>query len=137
MTYQDLANFIQADPCLSKYIGQIAPRNICRSPWKNTLDGRFGVKVPFRKTTTEITLDVLNVLNALSSDHGIIYYSSFAEINAFSTVPATPTLTSPVTGYNLTTLTAKDASGKPTFVKFLRDDLRSRWQVQLGARVRF
>jgi hypothetical protein len=136
-TYQDLLNFVQADSCLSKYIGQIVPRNVCRSPWKNTLDGRFGVKLPFKKTSTEITLDVVNVLNALSSDHGIIYYSSFAEINAFSTTPSTPTLANPITGYNLSTLTAKDANGNPTFVKFLRDDLRSRWQLQLGARVRF
>jgi hypothetical protein len=136
-TYQDLANFIQSDPCLAKYVGQIFPRNACRSPWNNTLDARLGTRLPFKKVSAEITLDILNFMNLLSSSNGIIQYSSFAEINPFSTTPSTPTLTSPITGYNLATLTAKDANGNPTFSKFLRDDLRSRWQMQLGARFRF
>jgi hypothetical protein len=37
----------------------------------------------------------------------------------------------PLTGYNVSTLVS------PTFTTFLRDDLRSRWQLQLGAHVRF
>jgi hypothetical protein len=41
------------------------------------------------------------------------------------------TATAPLTGYNITPL---NAAG---FQRFLRDDLRSRWQIQLGARVRF
>ena len=39
--------------------------------------------------------------------------------------------TAPFLGYNLTTLTST------TFTKFFRDDLRSRWQLQLGGRIRF
>ena len=33
--------------------------------------------------------------------------------------------------YDIATLAA------PTFTKFITDDLRSRWQAQLGARIRF
>ncbi len=130
-TYQDLINFINADSCLSKYIGQIVPRNACRSPWKNTLDGRVAVKLPVSKANVEITLDMLNLLNLVSSSHGQILFNNFAEINAFSTTPSSPTAASPITGYNLATLTTS------SFVRAQRDDLRSRWQLQLGARVRF
>ena len=56
---------------------------------------------------------------------------SVNEILQPSTIPANPTATSPVTGYNITTLVS------PTFTRFNRDDLRSRWQIQLGARLRF
>ena len=38
----------------------------------------------------------------------------------------TVTATQPLIGYNLSTIMS------PTFRKFLRDDLRSRWQMQLG-----
>ena len=50
---------------------------------------------------------------------------------ASATVPTTVTATAPLTGYNITSLTASN------FTRFLRDDIRSRWQIQLGARVRF
>jgi hypothetical protein len=44
----------------------------------------------------------------------------------------TPTLVNgQVTNYNIGFLTS------PTFQKFQRDDLRSRWQMQLGGRIRF
>jgi len=46
-------------------------------------------------------------------------------------VPSTVTETSPLVGDSISSLTP------PTFRKYLRDDLRSRWQMQLGLRVRF
>ena len=61
----------------------------------------------------------------------MLLYSSNNEILQPSTIPANPTATSPVTGYNITTLVSQ------TFTRFNRDDLRSRWQIQLGARLRF
>ena len=57
---------------------------------------------------------------------------NFARYAANSAFMATSvTLLNPLTGYNLTTLLS------PTFQRFLRDDLRSRWQLQLGGRIRF
>ena len=59
---------------------QIIPRNACRAPWTNTLDGRFGVQLPYKRFKTEITLDVLNLINLIDSDKGLILqYSSFNE----------------------------------------------------------
>ena len=109
----------------------IIPRNACRAPWTNTLDGRFGVQLPYKRFKTEVTLDVLNLINLFNSDKGLILYSSNNETLQPSPVPSTPTLASPLTGYNIGTLVS------PTFARFNRDDLRSRWHIELGARVRF
>jgi hypothetical protein len=130
-TYQDFINWINGDSCLASYIGQIIPRNACRSPWTNTLDARFAVQLPYKRFKTEVSLDVLNLINLFSSDKGLILYSSNNEVLQPGTVPGTVTLTAPLTGYNIGTLVS------PTFTRFNRDDLRSRWQLQLGARVRF
>jgi hypothetical protein len=130
-TYQDFLAWINGDSCLAEYVGKIIPRNACRAPWTNVVDGRFAVQLPYKKFKTEITLDVLNMINLFNSDKGLVRYASNNNIVQPSPVPSTPTLTNNVTGYNIGTLIS------PTFSRFLRDDLRSRWQMQLGARVRF
>jgi hypothetical protein len=130
-TYQDFANFINADDCLAQYVGEIIPRNACRASWQNTLDARVAVQLPYRRIRTEITLDMLNLINLFDSQSGLFEYQSFGQLTTFTPVPATVTTTAPLTGYNISTLTS------PTFRKFLRDDLRSRWQAQIGLRVRF
>jgi hypothetical protein len=129
--YADFLNWINGDSCLAKYVGQILPRNACRAPWTNTLDAKFKVELPYKRYRTEVSLDVLNLINLFDRTRGIISYASNNEILQPVTIPSTPTVTSPVTGYNITTLVS------PTFARFNRDDLRSRWQIQLGARVRF
>jgi hypothetical protein len=126
-TYQQFVNFLQEDGCLDDYIGKIIPRNVCRAPWSNQVDFRFNVGLPFQRIKAEITLDILNVLNLLQSKWGIQEYATF---NAIS--PVTPVLTSgQVTGYNIQFMT------NSSFRKWQRDDLRSRWQMQLGGRIRF
>ncbi len=89
------------------------------------------MELPYKRYKTEISLDALNLINLLDRKKGLIQYSSNNEILQPVTIPGSPTATSPVTGYNITTLVS------PTFTRFNRDDLRSRWQIQLGARVRF
>lgn len=126
-TYQQLANFLQEDGCLDDYVGKIIPRNACRAPWSNQLDFRFNVALPFQRVKAEVTLDILNVLNLLDSKKGIQEYTTFNAI-----APVTPVFTSgQVTGYNISFLTGS------SFRKWQRDDLRSRWQMQLGGRIRF
>lgn len=130
-TYDDLLKFVSGDGCLKQYIGQTIPRNACRAPWTNTLDGRVAVALPFKKVKAEITLDALNLLNLLHSSWGQFQYASFNEITVIQPTPTSVTAINPFTGYNLSGLTS------PTFTKFLRDDLRSRWQLQLGGRISF
>ena len=130
-TYSDLLSYLNGDPCLASFIGQIIPRNACRAPWQNTLDGRFAVELPYKRYRTEITLDVLNLINLIDSKSGLFQYESFGQDTRIVPVPSTVTIAAPLTGYNIGLLTTSN------FTRFLRDDLRSRWQVQLGARVRF
>jgi outer membrane receptor for ferrienterochelin and colicin len=130
-TYGDLLGYLNGDPCLTKYIGKIIPRNACRAPWQNTLDGRFAVELPYKRYKTEITLDALNLINLFDAKSGQFQYLSFGQSTLIQPVPTTITTTAPVTGYNITPLT------NVNFQRWLRDDLRSRWQIQLGARVRF
>jgi len=131
LTYNQDVNWINGDSCLTQYIGQIIPRNACRAPWTNTLDGRFGVQLPFKRVKTEITLDALNLVNLIDHTRGLVKFASFGQIQQPTPIPTTVTLANPLTGYNITTLIS------PTFQRFLRDDLRSRWQLQLGGRIRF
>ena len=130
-SYNDLLTFMQADPCLKDYIGKIIPRNACRGPWTNTLDGKLAIQLPFKKVKAEITLDALNLINLFDNKGGLFQYASFNQLQVISSVPTSVTATAPFTGYNLSTLTGT------TFTKFFRDDLRSRWQLQLGGRIRF
>lgn len=126
-TYQNLVNFLQEEGCLDDYIGQIIPRNVCRAPWQNQMDFAFKVGLPFQRVKAEITLDVLNVLNLMNSGWGLQEYTTFNSI-----APVTATLTGgQITAYNISFLTGS------SFRRYNRDDLRSRWQMQLGGRLRF
>ena len=130
-TYSDLLSYLNGDPCLASFIGQIIPRNACRAPWQNTLDARFAVQLPYKRYRTELTVDVLNMINVFDAKSGLFQFENFGQDTRIRTVPSPPTASNPVTGYNIGLLTTSN------FTRFLRDDLRSRWQVQLGARVRF
>ncbi len=134
-TYQDFIGLIAADDCLAEYIGTIIPRNACRAPWTNTFDGRVAVQLPFKRVRAEVTLDMLNLINLFDSEKGLYEYMSFGQLSLYTPVSSanntTVTATQPLIGYNLSSIMA------PTFRKFLRDDLRSRWQMQLGGRIRF
>ena len=126
-TYQDLLLFMQREECTAKQIGRIMERNSCRAPWINTLDGRFAVNLPVKRVRAEITLDILNMINLFDSKGGQFQYAQFNDI-----LISTPTVAN-------NTLTAMNLQGitTPGFQRFFRSDLRSRWQMQLGGRIRF
>ncbi|HEX5473046.1 MAG TPA: carboxypeptidase regulatory-like domain-containing protein [Vicinamibacterales bacterium] len=131
-TYQDYVDFLKrTDSCLSKYVGQIIPRNACRAPWTNSLDGRFAIQLPIKKYQTEVTLDAFNLINLFDRNKGLVKYVSFGQLEQPAVIPSSVTATSPLTGYNISTIVS------PNFQPFLLDDLRSRWQLQLGVHVRF
>jgi hypothetical protein len=128
-TYQNLLLFMQREDCTADQIGRIAERNSCRNPWTNTLDSRFSVRLPVRRVQAEITLDILNLINLFDPKGGQNQYSSFKRLSVISgTLSGTP---ANLTGMSLSTIT------NPSFTRYFRDDLRSRWQMQLGGRVRF
>jgi len=126
-TYNALLLLLQLEDCTESQIGKIMERNSCRSPWNNTMDARFAVNLPFRRVKAEVTLDILNLINLFDPSGGQYQYVSFNQMTVFAPVLSSGVLT----GMNLATITS------PNFNRFTRSDLRSRWQIQLGGRVRF
>lgn len=130
-TYQDLLAFVQAEECLADFIGQIHERNACRAPWQNTLDMKFNFGIPAGRARVDLTWDVLNVLNLMDPDWGVIRYANFNDLLAVR-----PTFPGGQTTYNLTDLFVGGVRQTPE-EKFTRIDLLSRWQMQFGVRVSF
>src|SRR5262249_9303885 len=130
-TPDQLEAFIAGDEGLSANRGKIVPRNASRASWTNSLDFRLAFEVPFgqSKRKLEFTADVLNLLNLFNSDWGKFDFTpnqSIAPIRYSGTDAATG---KPI--YDISTITS------PTFSKLTLDDLRSRWQAQIGVRFRF
>jgi hypothetical protein len=130
-TPEQLDAFINADPGLSANRGKIVPRNASRSPWTNSLDFRLAFAVPFSsgKRKVEFTADVLNLLNLFDSSKGVFTFTANQNISPIQYAGIDAASGKPI--YNIATLSS------PTFTKFSTDDLRSRWQAQFGARIRF
>ncbi len=131
-TYQDLMTFVNSEKCLSDYVGRIQERNACRSPWTNTLDFRLNVGLPFKRVKAEITWDVLNLINLFDRNSGLVEYANFNDL-----LVVRPSFDSSggVT-YNLQNLFVGGVLQTPQ-QQYTRSDLLSRWQMQLGGRIRF
>jgi hypothetical protein len=125
-TYDDLVNFLEAGDCDDVVPGAIVKRNSCRLPFVNTLDFRAAVEVPVGRFRPEFTVDVLNLLNLFDSSKGQVYYVPFGDL-----LVANATETAGKYNYSLNSV------ARPGATRFSRDDLRSRWQAQLGMRLRF
>jgi hypothetical protein len=126
-TFEQWQAFIDSEECYRKFIGEIIPRNACRAPWTNSLDFRVNVQLPYQRVRTEITFDLLNLFNVFDRGDGLIEFGNFNNLQ-----PAAVTVVNNVYRYDIAAITA----AVPSAV-FLRDDLRSRWQAQLGLRIRF
>jgi Carboxypeptidase regulatory-like domain len=124
-TFADWQAFINGEECYGKFLGQIIPRNACRAPWTNQLDFKFNVQLPYKRVRTEVTFDLLNMFNLFDRESGLVEFANFNSLQ-----PAGVTVVNGRYNYNIAAVTGGTAI-------FLRDDLRSRWQMQLGARVRF
>ncbi len=106
-TYQDFIGLAQRRRLPAQATsGQIIPRNACRAPWTNTLDGRFGVQLPFKRVKAEITLDVLNLINLFDSQERVIPVPcrSVSDFSSRRRFQHYGDVAQPLTGYNLTTL---------------------------------
>ena len=131
-TFQDLMTFVNAEQCLSDYIGKSHVRNACRAPWINTFDARVNVGLPFKRVKAEITWDLLNLINLFDRQAGLLEYANFNDL-----LVVRPTIAANgATTYNLANLFPNGVLQTPQ-EQFTRNDLLSRWQMQLGARIRF
>jgi len=129
-TYEDLIAFINAGDCTDAGVtpGSIVERNTCRGPWTNSMDFRLALDVPIQRVETQITMDLQNLINLFDSGNGLVEYATFNELQ-----PVNGTVNAATNRYNYSINTV----ARPGGVRFSRDDLRSRWQAQIGLRVRF
>jgi len=128
-TFDQLMAFIN-DGCDGMTPGTIVVRNSCRAPWTNSLDFGTAFRVPMGRYRGEITFNVQNLINGFNSSNGLVEYATFNGIT-----PATAAVDT-ATGkwiYTLTNFVTSPAANP----RFSRDDLRSRWQGQLGFNFRF
>lgn len=132
-TYAQLDAYLNQDQCASQYRGQVIPRNCGRAPWQNQMDVQYTASIPTGgKTKAEVTLTVFNFLNLLNKNWGWQYWGGFP-MSEFFTYNGIDAATGKVK-YAISSSTAVNAVFPGTFY---RDDLRSRWQMQLGVRFRF
>ena len=125
-TWEQLDAFIEADPGLRKFRGQIVERNATRLDWRNYVDFRWAFGIPARRAKLEIIADVQNFFNLFDKDAGRVeeeFFPGLAPIRFNGLQDGKPV-------YQL-------LFTSPTFTKGSFQDLSSRWQAQLGARVRF
>ncbi len=142
-TYQNFMTFLQSlGNCATSQVGQIFARNSCRAPWSNTLNARIAIGLPFKKVHTDFTIDIFNLLDLLNDHWGLQQFANFNQIDVIRpTVSTTTAVVNGITTATGSTLTGANlATINPTtglFNAFSIDDLRSRWQFQLGLKVSF
>jgi hypothetical protein len=129
-TWDQLNAYLSQDPAAMNNRGQVPNRNTGTSPWTNQLDVRYAVSIPAGKTKVELSMSVLNFMNLLNKDWGWHYFPNFysPQTLGYGGIDA-------ATGkeiININTITGSNFLGT-----FTRDDLRSRWQAQWEARIRF
>jgi hypothetical protein len=134
-SFADLQTYLNGEKCISDFTGGIQTRNACRAPWTNTLDFRLNFGLPFKRVKTEITWDLLNLINLLDNQGGLFKYANFNDLLVVR-LPANPIGADGKPIYNIQNIYLNGVLQTPE-EQFTRDDLRSRWQMQLGARVRF
>ncbi len=139
--WNDLNNFINSDPYLSKHKGEYAGRNVLRTPWNHELDMKIMHEFKFGGAKSlQISLDVFNVLNLLNNDWGHItfvtnvnnYTVNFLRFanDASGLKPG-----SPASGYVPTFNYLPPANGNDHY--YTNDPINSRWQAQLGLKFNF
>lgn len=111
------------------YRGQIVDRNSSTEPWSRFLDFHYDIELPIKVIRTQLSFDILNLVNMLDSDSGVVKFVNFNTVTpvTFSGIDA--------------------ASGKPIYTanpaalrdgsQFTTADIRSRWQAKLGLRISF
>ncbi|OUJ69166.1 TonB-dependent receptor [Hymenobacter crusticola] len=123
--WEQLNAYISQDKYLAGRRGQYTERNGAISPWYTQLDAKviqdFSVQAFGRKNTLQLSLDIQNLGNLLSSDWGVrrVYANNrFIETSY-------PTATANTPAYQF-------RGGNQTFIN--NTDLNSRWRAQLGLR---
>jgi hypothetical protein len=126
-----LNEFIEQDDYLSENRGSYAERNGSRTPFFSQFDVRlaqsFGVKSGTKTNRLEVSLDIFNFANLISSSAGAIYSNPFdyriINFEGFAADGTTPQFT----------FTEEERGDE----RFNISDRPSRWRMRLGLRYTF
>ena len=68
----DVMDFVNSKGCISKYAGQIIPRNTCDNPWQGRIDLRITQELALNDKGHKLVgyLDIQNLYNLLSNSKG-------------------------------------------------------------------
>ena len=122
-------DWLDRNPDLARYKGQVAERNGSRNPWVNNFDVRISQELPgfFKGHKSEIWLDIMNVGNLLNKDWGqIAYQSPYSDMRAVEFVGLDQATGKYVYNFD---------EGR-VYTRYLTDP-ESRWSLQLGFRYKF
>lgn len=136
--FDQLMQFVESNPTLRDYQGQILPRNAMRAPWVNLFDARITQTFPtFSGQKIELTLDIQNVLNIFNSEWGL---QKFVEFQSFGLIGlTTDTQTRTVFDrQNRLIMSYNDPNAANGGLGiYTTDNFYSRWRMQLGMRYSF
>ena len=122
-------DYIEATPALRRSRGKFLARNAMQTPFEHHLDLHIAQDFYFSAESSrkvQISLDVINLGSLISKDWGASYYTSKYKV-------------SPVEIYDFSTDASGNRTPKYRFVggSVSRNDLLSRWRMQLGVRIVF
>jgi hypothetical protein len=114
---------------LDKYRGRTEPVFALDAPWIHTLDFHYDIALPISVVDVQLTFDVLNLINLLDHNSGLLRVVNFQTYTAlnYSGVDA-------ATGKPIYTVNANSLNEG---AQYTTQDLRSRYQLKWGARVSF
>ena len=133
--WEQLNAFIEDDSYLSKNRGQYAEKNSNFMPFTSNLSlslrQDLGMNLGNNDHKVQLSLDIFNVLNLLSSDWGVVYSvpGDFNNFFLYDFVGYEPDGTTPKFNFTYGDRTGTDA--------FNISDYSSRWQLRLGVRYLF
>jgi hypothetical protein len=121
--------FIESEKALRDNRGRYLPRNAMQAPFEHHLDLHIAQDFYFGKQTErklQLTLDVTNLGNLLCKDWGAYYYLNNWRL-------------SPLEVYDTESTANGDKVAKYRYIgsKVSKNDILSRWHMQIGVRVIF
>ena len=134
-----LSRFIAGEACLQASRGAILERGSCRGPWINQLDLKAVRGWDSRIGRVEVSADLLNALNVVRESWGRIEdVEAQLPILAFIEFPPEQVGGPPRHGIAFVGPVERDAEGEVRPLSpYTLDSVASRWQAQLGVRIRF
>ena len=126
---QAFADYIEATPALARSRGKFLARNALQTPFEHHLDLHFAQDIYFSATSSrklQLSLDIINLGSLISKDWGASYYTSKYKVSPVE-----------IAGYTTDSEGNRTPSYRFVGGSISRNDLLSRWRMQVGVRVVF